>query len=37
MPYEDSELKPIDLPPRERNEDYRRSPVPDDMIVPEVY
>lgn len=37
VPYEDSELKPIDLPPRERNEDYRRSPVPDDMIVPEVY
>ncbi|WP_419718483.1 polyphosphate kinase 2 [Erwinia aphidicola] len=37
VPYEDSELKPIDLPLRERNEDYRRSPVPDDMIVPEVY
>lgn len=37
VPYEDSELKPIDLPPRERNEDYRRSPVPDEMIVPEVY
>lgn len=37
VPYEDSELKPIDLLPRERNEDYRRSPVPDEMIVPEVY
>jgi polyphosphate kinase 2 len=37
VPYEDTEEKKIDLPPRERNEDYRRSPVPDNMIVPEIY
>ncbi|MDW8847962.1 polyphosphate kinase 2 [Erwinia sp. MMLR14_017] len=37
VPYEDAEEKKIDLPPRERNEDYRRSPVPENMIVPEVY
>ncbi|WP_421507374.1 polyphosphate kinase 2 [Erwinia rhapontici] len=37
VPYEDSALKPITLPSRERNQDYHRSPVPDDMIVPEVY
>jgi polyphosphate kinase 2 len=37
VPYEDAEEKKIDLPPRERNEDYRRSPVPDNMIVPEIY
>ncbi|WP_053145986.1 polyphosphate kinase 2 [Erwinia billingiae] len=37
VPYEDTEEKKIALPPRERNEDYRRSPVPDNMIVPEIY
>ncbi|MCX0501920.1 polyphosphate kinase 2 [Erwinia billingiae] len=37
VPYEDAEEKKIALPPRERNEDYRRSPVPDNMIVPEIY
>ncbi|WLS77710.1 polyphosphate kinase 2 [Erwinia pyri] len=37
VPYEEAEEKKIDLPPRERNEDYRRSPVPENMIVPEVY
>lgn len=37
VPYEEAEEKKIALPPRERNEDYRRSPVPDTMIVPEIY
>lgn len=37
VPYEDSALKPIILPSRERNEDYHRTPVPEDMIVPQVY
>lgn len=37
MPYEESEAKPIMLPPRERSEDYRRAPVPDHMVVPEKY
>ncbi|QGY28496.1 polyphosphate kinase 2 [Pantoea cypripedii] len=37
VPYEESEQKAIVLPVRERHEDYRRAPVPDDMIVPEKY
>ncbi|AXU95856.1 polyphosphate kinase 2 [Erwinia persicina] len=37
VPYEDSEIKPITLPVRERSEDYHRAPVPNEMIVPEVY
>lgn len=37
MPYEESEVKPIMLPPRERSEDYRRAPVPEHMVVPEKY
>lgn len=37
MPYEESEAKPIMLPPRERSEDYRRAPVPEHMVVPEKY
>jgi polyphosphate kinase len=37
MPYEETEHAPIVLPERERHEDYVRQPVPQDIIVPEVY
>ena len=37
VPYEDTEHKTITLPNRERHEDYNRQPVPEDMIVPEIY
>ena len=37
MPYEVSEAKSIMLPTRERSDDYRRSPVPEHMVVPEKY
>ena len=37
MPYEDTEHTPIVLPERVRHEDYVRQPVPNDIVVPEVY
>ena len=37
MPYEEVEHADIALPARERREDYIRHPVPDDIVVPEVY
>ncbi|MCE4553168.1 polyphosphate kinase 2 [Roseateles cellulosilyticus] len=37
MPYEEVPHADIELPARERREDYIRHPVPDDLIVPEVY
>jgi hypothetical protein len=37
IPYEDISHPSIELPQRERHEDYMRHPVPPDMIVPEVY
>jgi polyphosphate kinase len=37
MPYKEIEHPTIVLPPRERHEDYVRHPVPQNMIVPEVY
>ena len=37
MPYEETEHTPIVLPERVRHEDYVRQPVPDDIVVPEVY
>ncbi|ALV92967.1 MULTISPECIES: polyphosphate kinase 2 [Pantoea] len=37
VPYEESESKTIMLPMRERHEDYRRAPVPENMVVPEKY
>jgi polyphosphate kinase 2 len=37
MPYEETEHAPIVLPQRQRHEDYVRHPVPNEMIVPEVY
>jgi len=37
FPYFEIEHPQIELPPRVRNEDYARRPVPDSMNVPEVY
>ncbi|WP_457425213.1 polyphosphate kinase 2 [Roseateles sp. P5_E7] len=37
MPYEEVPHADIELPARERREDYLRNPVPDNLIVPEVY
>jgi len=37
MPYEETEHTPIVLPERVRHEDYVRQPVPNDIVVPEVY
>ena len=37
MPYETIAHEPIVLPARQRHSDYRRQPVPPELIVPEVY
>ncbi|WP_397449964.1 polyphosphate kinase 2 [Pseudomonas sp. NA-150] len=37
MPYEEVEHPSIELPQRLRQDDYRRSPTPPDLIVPQVY
>ncbi len=37
MPYQEVEHAPITLPERVRHEDYARHPVPQSIIVPEVY
>lgn len=37
MPYEETESPTIVLPSRERHDDYVRQPVPQDIVVPEVY
>ncbi len=37
MPYHEVEHPPVVLPTRVRNADYLRHPVPDEMMVPEVY
>jgi hypothetical protein len=37
MPYGEIERPSIQLPDRERHGDYFRLPVPDNMVVPEVY
>ncbi|MEK8087159.1 polyphosphate kinase 2 [Aquabacterium sp. A3] len=37
LPYHEVPHQPVTLPPRVRHEDYIRNPVPDSMIVPEVY
>ncbi len=37
VPYTDVEHPTVVLPKRERHADYVRMPVPDDMIVPEIY
>ncbi|MGR4870959.1 polyphosphate kinase 2 [Variovorax sp. LARHSF232] len=37
MPYQEVDHPPVVLPARVRNADYLRNPVPDEMMVPEVY
>ena len=37
IPYTEIEPQSIELPQRERHEDYFRQPVPDEIVVPEVY
>ena len=37
MPYEDTVHEPIVLPEREHHANYRRNPVPAELVVPEVY
>jgi polyphosphate kinase 2 (PPK2 family) len=37
MPYEEVERPQIALPERERHLDYHRLPVPNEIIVPEIY
>jgi polyphosphate kinase 2 len=37
VPYREVQRPPVILPPRERHPDYHRTPVPQDMYVPEVY
>jgi polyphosphate kinase 2 len=37
MPYEETEHPPIVLPERVRHDDYVRRPVPQEIVVPEVY
>ena len=37
IPYGEIEHPPIELPPRERHDDYVRLPVPQEIHVPEVY
>jgi polyphosphate kinase len=37
VPYQEVPRKKLTLPKRERNPDYARAPVPDDMVVPQKY
>lgn len=37
MPYEEVEQPAIELPERQRREDYSRVPTPRDLIIPQVY
>lgn len=37
VPYHEVEHAPINLPPRQRSDDYLRRPVPEEFIVPSVY
>ena len=37
FPYEEMPKQSVTLPDRERHADYQRSPVPADMLVPEIY
>jgi polyphosphate kinase 2 (PPK2 family) len=37
LPYDEVEHPPVDLPPRIFSADYIRNPVPQDIIVPEIY
>jgi hypothetical protein len=35
--YAEVSHEPITLPPRVHHPDYRREPIPPEMIVPEIY
>ena len=37
MDYREIERMPVVLPPRERHDDYVRQPVPQEILVPQVY
>ncbi|HSJ03863.1 MAG: polyphosphate kinase 2 [Verrucomicrobium sp.] len=37
VPYQEVQKEVIALPPRKRHKDYHRNPVPDDIIIPQVY
>lgn len=37
IPYQEVPRPTIELPPRERSDDYTRKPVPNEIFVPEVY
>ena len=37
IPYKKVEREQVELPPRIRNDDYERQPIPEDSIVPKVY
>ena len=37
MPFQEMERPAIVLPERERSENYRRNPVPQDIVVPDIY
>jgi hypothetical protein len=37
MDYREIERPPVVLPPRERHDDYVRQPVPQEILVPQVY
>ncbi|ROS03815.1 hypothetical protein EDF76_1848 [Raoultella terrigena] len=37
IPYTEGDGSVITLPQRKRNPEYHRNPVPDNMIVPEIY
>jgi polyphosphate kinase 2 len=37
VPYEEAEGNVITLPQRKRSPEYHRNPVPDNMVVPEIY
>ncbi len=37
MPYQEITRQEVVLPNRERSKDYRRNPIPADLIVPEIY
>lgn len=37
VPYKEVEKPMVELPPRQHHDDYQRSPVPQDVIVPQVF
>ncbi|PIF74423.1 polyphosphate kinase 2 [Variovorax sp. 54] len=37
LPYQEVAHAPVELPARERHDDYLRQPVPANMVVPEIY